>query len=201
MDEFEEMRRQLASMKLQLDTQQIVNNNLMRKVMRGRTLWMNVFVKAELIALPIVYLMFIGICYIFGLSQWFSFTYLLFGGIDAVLDLRTVRIPAELFSSSSILDLKRFLVRQKKERFIQTCISGAICVIWIILFGCAMAISNSNPFPDGEIVEASMEGGLVGCIIGAVAGVVCVILLYRKMQNTNDRILADIDTLESERRI
>lgn len=200
MDEFEIMRQQLAAVKLRLDTQQIINKDLMHRVMRGKASWLNIFVTAELIAMPFIYLLFVIICDIFDISQWYSFTFLICGGIDALLDIRTVRIPAKLFSSSSILSLKKFLVRQKKERFIQTCISGACCVIWLILFILAMSVSSSSVghSPDSGFREALLTGGLAGAIIGVVAGIVIIVILYRKMQRTNDQILADINQLESE---
>lgn len=198
MDEFEVMRRQLATMKQQLDSQQIINKELMRKVMKAKASWLNLLVKAELIALPFIYLLFVGICYAYGISQWYSFTFLICASIDTLFDLRTIRIPSRLFSSSSILDLRKFLIRQKRERFFQTTISGTCCVIWLILFVCAMTASNSTLFPDNDLWEAALAGGLAGGIIGAIAGVIVIVVLYRKMQRTNDRILADIDILEKE---
>ena len=90
MDEFEIMREQLAAMKQQLDSQHIINESLMRKVMHGKASWMNRFVTAELIALPFIYLLFVGICSVYNISQWFSFAYLILGGLDALLDMRTV---------------------------------------------------------------------------------------------------------------
>lgn len=196
MDEFEIMRKQLESMKQQLDTQQIVNNKLMYKVMRDKASWMNRFVKAELITFPFVYMLFVGICYVYGISQWYSFALLICGGIDAALDMRTVSIPSDLFSSSSILGLRKFLVRQKKERFIQTCTSGTLCVIWLILFLSAITTTNSPLFPDNDIWNSAMTGGRIGGIIGAIIGLIVMIVLYRKMQRTNDQILTDIDELE-----
>lgn len=198
MDEFEEMRNQLATMKSQLDTQQIINKELMKKVMKAKASWMNLLVKAELISLPFVYLLFVMICHVYGMSQWYSFSFLVCAAIDTVLDFRTIRIPPHLFSSSSILELRKFLVRQKRERFIQTTISGTICVIWIIVFVCAMTASNSTLFPDNDIREAALAGGLAGGAIGAIVGIIVIIFLYRKMQRTTDQILADIDTLEKE---
>ena len=197
MDEFEIMRRQLASMKQQLDDQQIVNKNLMRKVMSGKASWMNMLVTVELIALPFIYLLFVGICHGYGVSQWYSFAFLIFAGIDALFDIRTVRIPGSLFSTLSILDLKKFLVRQKKERFIQTCIGGILCICWGGLFSCAMLASNDTLFPDNNMWEAAKSGGLIGGFIGAVVGGMIIVVLYRKMQRTNDRILDDIDRYEN----
>ncbi len=196
MDELEEMRRQMATMKSQLDTQQIVNKRLMCKVMRNKASWMNLLVNAELIAFPFLYLLIVGLCEVLGISQWYSFTFLVFGSADALLDIRTVRIPGSLFSSSSILSLRKFLIRQKKERFIQTLIMGVLCVAWLSMFLFAIGTSGNPLFLANGLWDAVKTGGLFGGIIGSVIAIIVVIMLYRKMQRTNDRIIADIDDLE-----
>lgn len=199
MDEFEIMRQQLASMKLQLDTQQIINHDLMRKVMRGKASWINLFVKAELIAMPFLCLFIVWLCYYNGISQWFSFAFLLLGGIDAILDIRTVRIPPSLFSSSSMLGLKKFLVRQKKERFIQTCVSSTLSIVWFLLLVYALFTSGRFILPGDEFHEAAQLGGLIVGIIGALVAIIIIVAIYRKLQCANDQILSDIDRLENEK--
>lgn len=195
MDEFEVMRRQMAAMKEQLDTQQIINKELMRKVMRGSASWMNVLVKSEFVILPIIFLFLVVLCYIYDISQWYSFTFLIFGGIDTVLDLRTIRIPNSLFSSTPVIEIKRYLVRQKKERFIQTCIMGVLCIGWLSLFINAVSCSNLFFFSDKSTDKFDVWG-LILTSIGI--SLIVIIILYKKMQRTNDRILADIDELEKE---
>lgn len=198
MDEFEVMRQQLASLKSQLDTQHIVNNELMRKVMRNKASWLNMLVKVELISLPFLYLLIVGICYVCNISQWFSFIFIVCAGIDAILDLRTISIPNHLFSSSSILDLKRLLIRQKKERFIQTCIGGTFSVIWVILFVYNIWLSNNAVMGEEDgLWSAVMTGGLFGGIIGAIVALIVLTIIIRKIQRTNDQILADIEDLET----
>lgn len=196
MDELEIMRQQLVSMKSQLDTQEIINKELMRKVMRGKASWMNVIVKMEFVLLPLIFLCLMGICYLCGISQWFSFSFLIIGGVDAVLDVRTVRIPNHLFSSASIVDLKKFLVRQKKERFIQTCFGSLLGVIWFILFIGEVNFSTGSAYHNQALADATNGAGVTGGIIGAIISLIVIIVLYRKMQRTNDQIIADIDGLE-----
>lgn len=198
MDELEVMRQQLASMKSQLDKQEIINKDLMRKVMRNKASWLNLLVKSELIALPLLYLLFAGICYISGISQWYSFSFLILAGVDAILDRRTICIPNELFGSSSIIELKKFLVRQKKERFVHICIGAILGFVWFILFTYAMATSDATVYPDDSLWNAVMKGGLAGAFVGVILAVIVIVMLYKKMQLTNDQIIADIDELEKE---
>lgn len=196
MDELEIMRGQLAAMKQKLESQQIINAELMRSVMRGKALWLNKLVNIEIILVPFLYLFFVGICALLDVSQWFSFSYLVLSVVDVYFDRRTIRIPARMFSESSILDLKRCLLRQKRERFIQVCVATPAVVVWLVLF--AMKILDKTAGVD-EILNMGKAGigGVVGAVIGAVIGIIVIVILYRKMQGTNDDLLRDIRNLEN----
>ncbi len=196
MEEIEIMRQQLATLKQQLDTQQIVNKDLLRKVMRSKASWLNRFVNIEIITLPVVYILFVIISAAYGLSQWYAFSFLILGALDTILDWRTVRIPAEMFSSASILELKKFLLRQKRERHIQIFVGGPLCVIWVVAF--FMGMVKNVDMSSSEIAQVARTGGLFGGIVGGIVGVVVMIVLYRKMQRTNDTLLNDIRELEEE---
>ena len=197
MEEIEIMRQQLAAMKRQLDTQQIVNRELLRKVMRGKASWLNKFVNIEIITLPVVYLLFVIISAAYGISQWYAFAFLILSALDTVFDWRTVRIPTDMFGSASILELKKFLLRQKRERYIQICVGIPLCIMWIIAFFTAMV--RKVDMTSDDLEQAVRAGGLFGGIIGGMVGVVVVIVLYRKIQRTNDTLLRDIHDIESEK--
>ena len=143
MEDLEIMREQLAAVKRRLDTQQIVNNRLMRKIMRHKAAWLNKVVTGEMVALPVVFVLFAILCAAYGVSLWYAITFLIIRGIDTAVDRRTVRIPPHMFSDASILDLKKLLIRQKKERFVQTCVALPVCIAWIVAFFVAAA-SNTN---------------------------------------------------------
>lgn len=191
MDELEIMRQQLAAMKHSLDSQQIVNRQLMRKVMRSKASWLNRFVNVEIILIPVVYILIAAICAAYDISQWFSGTFLIFGAIDTALDWRTVRIPPRMFSDSSIIDLGKFLMRQKKERMIQTCVMYPLTLIWLIAFVSAMLVSTDMSFA-GDYLAAARQGGIIGGIIGGLIGLVVIVIIFRKMQHTNDTLLSDL---------
>ena len=116
MEELEIMGRQLEAMKQSLDTQQIINKKLLCKLIRKRSSWLNSFVISEIIALPLVALIFVSYCSLKGISQWYTLSFILFAAIDTAIDWRTVRIPGRMFGTASILELKRRIIRQKKER-------------------------------------------------------------------------------------
>lgn len=196
MEEIEIMRQQLVTLKKQLDTQQIVNKELLRKVMRSKASWLNRYVNFEIITFPLVYLFFVIISAVYGISQWYAFIFFIIGGLDTALDWRTVRIPSDLFGSASILELKKFLLRQKRERHIQMFVTAPLCVLWIIAFLTAMM--KNIDVPSSELEQVVRTGGVAGGIIGGIIGVVVMLILYRKMQRTNDTLLRDIRELEKE---
>lgn len=197
MEELEEMRGQLDALKRQLDTQQIVNQDLMRKVMRGNASWLNGFVNVEIIALPFLYFLIAGICYLLDISQWYASAWLFLGVIDVMLDWRMVRIPPSMFSESSILELKKLLLRQHKGRFVQTCVMLPLALIWLMTVG-YLFFTKLNVAVDDELLHAAKIGGLVGALIGCVVSVVVVVAINKKIQRTNDSILNDIHDLEAE---
>lgn len=199
MEELEIMRRELAELKRRLDTQQIVNKGLLSKLMRRKASWLNRLVVIEMASLPFIYLVFAVTCYAAGISQWYASLYLIFGAIDVLVDCRTVRIPPRMFSEASLIGLRKFLIRQKRERFIQTVISTPLAVAWVVAFAISLFSNvDMNLTDDSTLHHASLVGGICGGAIGAVLGVVAVIILYRKIERTNDSIIADIHDLEQE---
>lgn len=196
MDQLEIMRNQLNDMKSQLDAQIVINHDLLYKVMRHKASWLNVLVKAEIYMLPLLYLLFVGISAFYGVSQWYAFIFLVLSAVDTALDWRTVRIPAEMFGKASIVEFKKFLLRQKRQRFWQMCFALPGAVIWMVAFFYAIAMKVDFTMHD-SLVVAAMNGGIIGGIIGAVIGIIGVIILYRRMQNANDALLRDLHDLES----
>lgn len=177
----------MAELKRNLDKEQIVNDKLLRTVMRQKASWLNTFVTAEFIMLPILYLMFVGICAFFNVSQWYAVTLLLLSLIDVVVDMRTFRIPPKVFSTCTMIEVRRMLIRQKKERFIHVCIALPLAIFWLVLMLSAIANATDPLATDHALNIAGVIGGLIGGIIGGIV----VIIIYRKAQRTNDAIIDD----------
>ena len=184
MDELNILKEEMAALKRNLDKEQIVNEKLMRTVMRQRASWLNTFVLVEFIMLPFLYLIFAVACAIFGISQWYAFAFVILGLVDAIVDLRTFRINPKIFSTCSMMEVRKILIKQKKERFVHLCVALPLALIWLFFF--AMAVFNGGNC--NEISYAGLWGGCTGGIIGAIV----VIIIYRKAQKTNDTIVDDI---------
>lgn len=196
MEELEIMRQQLSAMKRQLDTQQIVNKELLRKVMRGKASWLNKFVNIEIIMLPFLILIILAASSLFGISGRYALIYTVLCVIDVAIDWRVMRIPSKMFGTASILDLKKLLLRQKKERFIQTCVMLPISIIWAIAFSYAIFVNTNEPLTTDNSVAKIC--GVVSGIIGGIVGAIVIVVIYRKMQQTNDALLRDIHDFENE---
>lgn len=197
MDEIEIMREQLESMKRQLDTQQIVNKELLSKILKGKASWLNKLVKTETVALPFIYLLLVCFSDLLGISQWYAFVYLIFTGVDIAFDWRVVRIPSRMFSMSSIIDLKKYILKQKKERLIQVCIALPLSIIWLVFFINEVFVNTCDPL-DLEAIESAKKCIVVNSVIGGLVGIVSVIIIYVKIQRINDALLRDINTLETD---
>lgn len=191
MDELDILKEEMAALRRNLDKEQIVNDKLLRTVMRQKASWLNTFVKAEILALPFVYLLFVVICAGFRISQWYAFAFLILGLIDSVVDLRTFRISPKIFSTCSMMEVRKILVRQKKERFIHVCIALPLSLIWLYLL-CNAIFRATDP---NAVDHALNFGGAIGGIIGGIIGAIVVIIIYRKAQKTNDVIIEDAGDL------
>lgn len=189
MEQLDILKKEMAELRRNLDKEQIVNDRLLRTVMRQKASWLNKFVTSEFIMLPILYLMFVGICAFFHVSQWFSFVLLILSAIDVIADLRTFRISPKVFSTCTMLEVRHLLVRQKKERFIHVCIALPLAIVWLILMLSAIANASDPLATDHALNYAGVIGGLIGGIIGGIV----VMIIYRKAQRTNDFIINDID--------
>ena len=197
MEELEIMRMQLDALKQQLDTQQIINRDLLRKIMRRKASWLNRLVNFETIALPLTYLLFVGMSAAYGISQWYAFVFLVFGAVDTAIDWRAIRIPPSLFGTASILDLKKLLLKQKKIRFIQTCIGAPIGIVWMICYFTQILTHSFMTLPSEICSEARLSGTIISIAATAV-GVIIIVILYHMMQRTNDDLLRDIHDLEKD---
>lgn len=194
MDELEKLRVEMDALKRNLDKQQIVNKDLMRTVMKQRASWLNNLVIGEIVLLPVLFIMFMAMCVGMHVSVWFAVALLVIGGIDTAFDWRTLRISPRLISTSSIMQLRRILVKQKKQRFWQTVIGTVLAIIWLILFASA-ALHADGLAEDDHLINF---GGAIAGVFGGILGGIAVVWIYKKAQKTNDDILSDLDEIEEE---
>ncbi len=188
MDELNTLKEEMAALKRSLDKEQIVNDKLMRTVMRQKASWLNHFVTVEFIMIPFIWLIFAGACAFFHISQWYAISFVILALLDVLADLRTFRIPPKVFTTCTMLEVRRMLIRQKRERFIHICIAIPLAIIWVTLLLNAIATASQPLVPDHVVNIAGVVGGIVGGVIGAIV----VLIIYRKAQKTNDHLIEEI---------
>ena len=196
MEELEMMRQQLNALKQQLNSQSIINRKLMEKIMKRKSSWLNKLVNIEIISIPFLCLIISAGCAIFGISQWFAVVYAVLCIADVITDWYTVRIPKYMFGTASIIEFKKYLLRQKRYRFIQVAIMLPLSLIWISAYVYSMFVYGNLEYFNSHPHEAHIFG-LVNALIANIAGIIGVLVIYFKMQRTNDALLSDINDLES----
>ena len=190
MDELNEMRRQMAAMKESLDKSQIVSKKLMMKIMKGKATTLNRIVFWECVALPFVFLMILGLCFIFRSSYWVAWCFLLLATADTLADFKTIRIGARKMSEYSLIELKQFIVRQKKLRRIQTIVSTVVVIMWLI-WAYYEWFHLGNLFNFNSDVFDMAFSIVVG--VSVIVALIVVIVIMKKLDNINDEMVADIN--------
>lgn len=191
-DELDAMRLELAAVKETLDKSKIINESLLRKVMKQRTGWLNGFVTAELIAYPFLVLFYYLLCHFLCMSQWFTIAMAIGGAIDIALDFRTVKISHTTFSTASLIDIQKLIVRQKKERNLQLGVMFPLLMIWMVLFLIDFVKSFLHTFGiDGD--ERAFHWMSVGMAVTGVIAVITVFWVHFRMQRTSNALLSDLD--------
>ena len=201
MMELEQMREQMQVLRNKLDTQEIVNEKLVKNSVKSKMSWIKKFVYFELLLVPFTALMMYVLKEIFNLS-WFTYAFIVvLCAIDAVCDYRinVASLDLEKVEKHNLSDTLQKLVAMKKMRaksfFIMMLLSIPL-FIWASIEMWQNISTGTITFIDdvpANIVCAGAYGGLVGGIIGFFVGIYISFRIYRKMQATNDEIIAQLE--------
>lgn len=201
MMELEQMREQMQVLRNKLDTQEIVNDKLVKNSIKSKMSWIKKFVYFELLLVPFTALIWYGLKEVFNLS-WFCYaSILVLCVIDAVCDYRinVASLDLEKVEKHNLSDTLQKLVAMKQMRaksfFIMMLLSIPL-FIWASIEMWQNISTGTITFIDdvpANIVCAGAYAGLVGGIIGFFVGIYISIRIYRKMQATNDEIIAQLE--------
>ena len=199
MMELEQMREQMQVLRNKLDTQEIVNEKLVKNSVKSKMSWIKKFVYFELLLVPFTALMMYVLKEIFNLS-WFTYAFIVvLCAIDAVCDYRinVAALDLEKVEKHNLSDTLQKLVAMKQMR------AKAFFIMMLLSIPLFMWVSiemwqyvSTITFRDDlytHIVHAGAYGGFVGGIIGFLVGIYISIRIYRKMQTTNDELIAQIE--------
>lgn len=199
MMELEQMREQMQVLRNKLDTQEIVNDKLVKNSIKSKMSWIKKFVYFEFLLIPFIALIWYGLKEVFNLS-WFCYaSILVLCVIDVVWDYRinVASLDLEKVEKHSLSDTLQKLVAMKQMRaksfFIMISLSIPL-FMWtsIEMWQYTSTITFKDDLPT-YIVYGVTYGGLVGGIIGLLVGIYVAFRIYRKMQTTNDEIIAQIE--------
>lgn len=199
MMELEQMREQMQVLRNKLDTQEIVNEKLVKNSVKSKMSWIKKFVYFELLLVPFTALMMYVLKEIFNLS-WFTYAFIVvLCAIDAVCDHRinVAALDLEKVEKHNLSDTLQKLVAMKKMRakafFIMMLLSIPLFMwVSIEMWQYISTITLKDDLHT-HIVYAGAYGGFVGGIIGFIVGIYISIRIYRKMQTTNDEIIAQLE--------
>ena len=199
MMELDQMREQMQVLRNKLDTQEIVNEKLVKNSVKSKMSWIKKLVYFEFLLIPFTALMGYVLKEMFNLS-WFTYAFIVvLCVIDAVCDYRinVAALDLEKVEKHNLSDTLQKLVAMKKMRaksfFIMMLLSIPL-FIWasIEMWRNISTITFLDDVP-ANIVRAEAYAGLVGGIIGFFVGIYISIRIYRKMQTTNDEIIAQLE--------
>ena len=196
-NELEQLREQMSIFKDKLNKQQIINDQLVRNTMKSKLSWIKSFVWGEIIIIPI---MLLGMAVFHagtGLS-WWLYGFLAIGLIaDATGDFIINRIPKGQLLSGDLVETSKRLVKMKKQRTSWFIIGLIFVTIWLVWFIVELVLKTDPgcALPDHNLVIAIMA---IAVAVGGVIGGIVSWFIFRKMQRTNDEVIASIDQLTHE---
>lgn len=199
MMELEQMREQMQVLRNKLDKQEIVNDKLVKNSIKSKMSWMKKFVYFEFLLIPFIALIWYGLKEVFNLS-WFCYAFIVVHcAIDAVCDYRinVASLDLEKVEKHNLSDTLQKLIVMKQMRakaFFIIMLLSIPLFIWVSIemWQYVSTITLKDDLYT-HIVHAGAYGGFVGGIIGFLVGIYISIHIYRKMQTTNDELIAQIE--------
>ena len=194
-NELETMRRQLEDLKAQLAKQEIVNDRLIIDAMKKKMTWIKKYVVLQVCLFPVIAVVWSAIVPICGIS-WWNYAFLIaMCCIDVFADYRinVSSITDDDYLRGNLVDTVTKLLRMKRSRAVQMAASVPAIIAWLLWAG--IEAYNALPEATSEFQQAFIAGGLVGGVIGGICGLIFAFSIYRKMQRTNDEVIAQINDL------
>lgn len=195
--ELQQLKSQMEILRAKLDRQQIVNDNLLRRSMTGKMSWIKKYVWFEIIITPFLLLFFFELHNGLGLSWWLYGFLAALLVVDVTMDWRINRYSPSRLMQGSLVEAAHHFTRMKRRRAVSMAVMLPLTIVWVVwfVFELLRVARDSGTAPD--IARGFAYGALVGAIIGGIVGLIFAVYIFRKMQRTNDDILATLHELES----
>ena len=190
-NELEIMRTQLNALKSQLAQQEIVTENLIIDAMKKKMTWIKKYVFFQICLIPVLAIVWAAIAPICGIS-WWNYAFLItMCCIDVFADYRinVTALSNDDYLRGNLVTTVKKLLKMKRYRALQMAICIPLIIVWLLWAG--IEAYNALPEATSEFQEAFISGGL----IGGICGLIFAFSIYRKMQRTNDEVIAQINDL------
>ena len=194
-NELEIMRTQLNALKSQLAQQEIVTENLIIDAMKKKMTWIKKYVFFQICLIPVLAIVWAAIAPICGIS-WWNYAFLItMCCLDVFADYRinVTALSDDDYLSGNLVTTVKKLLKMKRYRALQMAICIPLIIVWLLWAG--IEAYNALPEATSEFQEAFISGGLIGGVIGGICGLIFAFSIYRKMQRTNDEVIAQINDL------
>ena len=194
-NELEIMRTQLNALKSQLAQQEIVTENLIIDAMKKKMTWIKKYVIFQICLIPILAIIWAAIIPMCGISWWNYAFLLIMCCIDVFADYRinVTALSNDDYLRGNLVTTVKKLLKMKRYRALQMAICIPLIIVWLLWAG--IEAYNALPEATSEFQEAFISGGLIGGVIGGICGLIFAFSIYRKMQRTNDEVIAQINDL------
>lgn len=194
-NELEIMRTQLNALKSQLAQQEIVTENLIIDAMKKKMTWIKKYVIFQICLIPVLAIIWAAIIPMCGIS-WWNYAFLItMCCIDVFADYRinVTALSNDDYLRGNLVTTVKKLLKMKRYRALQMAICIPLIIVWLLWAG--IEAYNALPEATSEFQEAFISGGLIGGVIGGICGLIFAFSIYRKMQRTNDEVIAQINDL------
>ena len=194
-NELEIMRTQLNALKSQLAQQEIVTENLIIDAMKKKMTWIKKYVFFQICLIPVLAIIWAAIIPMCGISWWNYAFLLIMCCIDVYADycINVSSISDDDYLRGNLVTTVKKLLKMKRYRALQMAICIPLIIVWLLWAG--IEAYNALPEATSEFQEAFISGGLIGGVIGGICGLIFAFSIYRKMQRTNDEVIAQINDL------
>lgn len=194
-NELEIMRTQLNALKSQLAQQEIVTENLIIDAMKKKMTWIKKYVFFQICLIPVLAIIWAAIIPMCGISWWNYAFLLIMCCIDVFADYRinVTALSNDDYLRGNLVTTVKKLLKMKRYRALQMAFCIPLIIVWLLWAG--IEAYNALPEATSEFQEAFISGGLIGGVIGGICGLIFAFSIYRKMQRTNDEVIAQINDL------
>lgn len=193
LDELQQLRAQVAEFKSRLNEQQIVNDRLLRNVVKGKVKSLRQLNVGVYILGAVGYLIILAACLLVNVSVWPIITLGLLAVGEAVFsfwDLNKISGISEMSVVDAQTEMAAFVRREKWLNILEVPVVVAI-IFWIFQSSKDVVIPNNIP---SDLIQAAYGGGIVGAIVGCGF----VVYIFRKQFRMIGNIRKSIDALKDE---